>query len=176
MRVVARDGSAGRTDFVRVSCTVNGKERSADDVGPGASLATLLHDHFALTGTKSACSQGECGSCSVLVNGTLACSCLISAGRAEGAQITTIEGLGAADGSSLNAIQRAFAEAGAVQCGFCTPGLIMACHALLSTESEPDDETVRDALAGNLCRCTGYVQVLEAVRQVISAPRTSHVH
>jgi carbon-monoxide dehydrogenase small subunit len=146
---------------VRVSCTVNGQERQADGVGPGESLLHLLREHLGLVGTKNACEQGECGSCAVYLDGVLVCSCLVLAGQAEGRAVTTVEGL--ADGDGLARAQQAFIDAGAVQCGFCTPGLIMATHDLLRRIADPDDDEIREALAGNLCRCTGYQKIIEAV-------------
>jgi carbon-monoxide dehydrogenase small subunit len=146
---------------MRISCTVNGLSRTADGVGIDESLLRLLRDHIGLPGTKNACEQGECGSCAVYLDGTLVCSCLIPAGQAEGRGVTTVEGL--SDGENLDAVQRAFIEAGAVQCGFCTPGLVMAAHDLLRRTDDPDDDEIREALAGNLCRCTGYQKIIDAV-------------
>jgi carbon-monoxide dehydrogenase small subunit len=146
---------------VRVSCTVNGEHRVADGVEPFESVLVLLREHLGLVGTKNACEQGECGSCSVYINGLIVCSCLVLAGQAEGCEITTVEGLG--DGELLDPVQQAFIDAGAVQCGFCTPGLVMASHALLERVGDPDDDEIREALAGNLCRCTGYQKIIEAV-------------
>jgi carbon-monoxide dehydrogenase small subunit len=147
---------------MRVTCTVNGEPRVADDVWEGESLLYVLRERLGLPGSKNACEQGECGSCSVYLNGTLACACLVLAGQAEGAEIVTVEGL-AGDGE-LHPVQQAFVEAGAVQCGFCTPGLVVATHDLLEREPRPSDAQVREALAGNLCRCTGYEKILDAVR------------
>jgi aerobic carbon-monoxide dehydrogenase small subunit len=147
---------------MRVTCTVNGEPRVADDVWEGESLLYVLRERLGLPGSKNACEQGECGSCSVYLNGTLACACLVLAGQAEGAEIVTVEGL-AGDGE-LHPVQQAFVEAGAVQCGFCTPGLVVATHDLLEREPRPTDAQVREALAGNLCRCTGYEKILDAVR------------
>jgi carbon-monoxide dehydrogenase small subunit len=146
---------------MRVSCTVNGVRRVVDDVAPSESLLLLLRDHIGLMGTKNACEQGECGSCSVYLDGLLVCSCLVLAGQAEGCAITTVEGLG--DGDELVPVQQAFIDAGAVQCGFCTPGLVMATHDLLQHVADPDDDEIREALAGNLCRCTGYQKIIDAV-------------
>ena len=147
---------------MRVSCTVNGEPRLADDVWEGESLLYVLRERLGLPGAKNACEQGECGSCSVYLDGTLVCACLVLAGQAEGAEIVTVEGLAAA--GELHPVQQAFVEAGAVQCGFCTPGLVVAAHDLLEREPRPSDAQVREALAGNLCRCTGYEKVLDAVR------------
>ena len=146
---------------MRVSLTVNG-ERLEGDAWGGASLLTFLRDTLELPGSKNACEQGECGSCSVYLDGELVCSCLVLAGQAEGRQVITVEGLAGED--ELHAVQEAFLEAGAVQCGFCTPGLIVATHDLLARKPNPSDPEIREALAGNLCRCTGYEKILDAVR------------
>ncbi len=146
---------------MKVSCTVNGVRRAADGVSPSESLLHLLRDHMGLMGTKNACEQGECGSCSVYLDGILVCSCLVLAGQVEGCEVTTVEGL--ADDGELTAVQRAFVDAGAVQCGFCTPGLVMASHDLLQRVADPDDDEIRESLAGNLCRCTGYQKIIDAV-------------
>jgi aerobic carbon-monoxide dehydrogenase small subunit len=146
---------------MKVSCRINGEARVADDVRDGESLLELLRERLGLPGTKNACEQGECGSCSVQLDGTLVCSCLVLAGQAQGCDIITIEGLG--DGAGLHPIQQAFIDAGAVQCGFCTPGLIMSTRDLLARVPDPDDDEIREALAGNLCRCTGYQKILDAV-------------
>ena len=148
---------------MRVSCTVNGEPRQADDVWEGESLLYVLRERLGLPGSKNACEQGECGSCSVYLDGILVCACLVLAGQAEGAEIVTVEGL--APGDTLHPVQEAFVEAGAVQCGFCTPGLVVATHDLLARNPSPTDPEIREALAGNLCRCTGYEKVLAAVRQ-----------
>ena len=147
---------------MNVSLTVNGVARVAEGVEEEASLLDLLRDHLGLFGTKNACEQGECGSCSVFLDDLLVCSCLVPAGSAEGAAVETVEGL-AADGI-LDPIQQAFVEAGAVQCGFCTPGFVMATHDLLRRVPDPDDAEIREALSGNLCRCTGYQKIIDAVR------------
>jgi aerobic carbon-monoxide dehydrogenase small subunit len=147
---------------MRVTCNVNGEPRDADDVWEGESLLYVLRERLGLPGSKNACEQGECGSCSVYLNGALVCACLVLAGQAEGAEIVTVEGL-AGDGG-LHPVQQAFVETGAVQCGFCTPGLVVATHDLLEREPRPSDAQVREALAGNLCRCTGYEKILDAVR------------
>jgi carbon-monoxide dehydrogenase small subunit len=115
-----------------------------------------------LPGSKNACEQGECGSCTVYLDGTPVCACLVAAGQAEGRQVRTVEGL--ADGDGLAPIQEAFLEAGAVQCGFCTPGLLVQAHDLIERRPHPSDAEIREALAGNLCRCTGYEKILDAVR------------
>jgi carbon-monoxide dehydrogenase small subunit len=147
---------------VRLRLTVNGEAREADGVWEGESLLSALRDHLDLPGSKNACEQGECGSCSVYLDGELVCSCLVLAGQAEGREVVTVEGL--APGEQLHAVQQAFVEAGAVQCGFCTPGLIVASHDLLARNARPNDAEIREALAGNLCRCTGYEKILDAVR------------
>lgn len=147
---------------MRLTLRLNGGERSAE-VRPHDSLLTALRESFALPGSKDACQQGECGSCSVLVDGALVCACLVLAEAAEGREVRTVEGL--AEGDRLHPVQRAFLDAGAVQCGFCTPGLIVSAHALLSQNPEPSEMEIREALSGNLCRCTGYGKILEAVQR-----------
>jgi carbon-monoxide dehydrogenase small subunit len=154
------------SDLVPVRLVINGVERSAA-VAPHESLLRALRERFGLVGSKDACEQGECGSCSVLLDGTLVCSCLVLAAAAEGREVRTVEGL--ATEGQLHPVQRAFVEAGAVQCGFCTPGLIVATHALLSQNPEPSEMEVREALSGNLCRCTGYGKILEAVQRAAKA-------
>jgi len=147
---------------MRVTCTINGEPRQADDVWAGESLLWVLRERLGLPGSKNACEQGECGSCSVYLDGILVCACLVLAGQAEGAEVVTVEGLAGDEG--LHPVQEAFVEAGAVQCGFCTPGLVVATHDLLRRDPSPTDAAVREALAGNLCRCTGYEKILDAVR------------
>ena len=142
--------------------TVNGEAREAD-VWAGESLLTTLRDTLDLPGSKNACEQGECGSCSIYLDGELVCSCLVMAGQAEGREIVTVEGLAPGE-DELHPIQEAYLRAGAVQCGFCTPGLIVATHDLLARRPDPSDAEIREALAGNLCRCTGYEKILDAVR------------
>jgi carbon-monoxide dehydrogenase small subunit len=146
---------------VRVALTVNGEPLEAE-VWEGESLLYALREHLGLPGSKNACEQGECGSCSVLLDGTLVCACLVLAAQADGHEIVTVEGLGV-DGS-LHPVQEAFVTTGAVQCGFCTPGLIVATVDLLARVPEPTDDEIREALSGNLCRCTGYVKIFDAVR------------
>jgi carbon-monoxide dehydrogenase small subunit len=143
-------------------CTVNGEPREVDDLWEGESLLFVLRERLGLPGSKNACEQGECGSCSVYLDGTLVCACLVLAGQAEGAEVVTVEGLAGEDG--LHPVQEAFLETGAVQCGFCTPGLVVATHDLLARNRRPGDAEIREALAGNLCRCTGYEKILDAVR------------
>ncbi|MGY1823451.1 (2Fe-2S)-binding protein [Geodermatophilus sp. SYSU D00079] len=147
---------------MRVATTVNGTPQEVDDVWPGESLLYVLRERLGLPGAKNACEQGECGSCTVLLDGEPVCACLVAAGQATGRSVTTVEGL--ADGGALSPVQEAFVEAGAVQCGFCTPGLVVAAHDLLARVPRPSDPEIREALAGNLCRCTGYEKVLDAVR------------
>jgi carbon-monoxide dehydrogenase small subunit len=146
---------------MRVVLTVNG-ERLEADVWEGESLLYVLRERLGLPGSKNACEQGECGSCSVLLDGKLVCSCLVLAAQAEDHDVVTVEGL-AGDGE-LHRVQEAFAETGAVQCGFCTPGLIVATADLLERNPAPTDDEIREALSGNLCRCTGYAKIFDAVR------------
>jgi len=146
---------------MKVALAINGEPREADVWG-GDSLLTALRDGFGLPGSKNACEQGECGSCSVLLDGRLVCSCLVLAAQADGHEVTTVEGL--REGEGLHRVQRAFVEAGAVQCGFCTPGLVVATVDLLEHTPSPSDDEIREALSGNLCRCTGYAKIFDAVR------------
>jgi aerobic carbon-monoxide dehydrogenase small subunit len=146
---------------VRISLTVNGEEREAD-VWAGESLLFALREHLGLPGSKNACEQGECGSCSVLLDGELVCACLVLAAQADGHDVVTVEGL--AEEGRLHRVQEAFVETGAVQCGFCTPGLVVATAALLQANPEPSVDEIREALSGNLCRCTGYAKIFDAVR------------
>ena len=145
---------------VRIELTVNG-ERQEADVWAGESLLTTLRDRLDLPGSKNACEQGECGSCSVLLDGELVCACLVLAAQADGHEVVTVEGLAGDEG--LHPVQEAFADAGAVQCGFCTPGLVVATAELLRRVPDPSDDEIREALSGNLCRCTGYQKILDAV-------------
>ncbi|WP_206786346.1 (2Fe-2S)-binding protein [Amycolatopsis sp. MtRt-6] len=147
---------------MRLNVTVNGEPRRADNVWEGESLLYVLRERLGLPGSKNACEQGECGSCTVYLDGVPACACLVAAGQAEGREVVTVEGL--ADGETLDPVQEAFVERGAVQCGFCTPGLLVAAHDLIERNPEPSDVEIREALAGNLCRCTGYEKILDAVR------------
>src|SRR5690606_124640 len=147
---------------MRVNLTVNGAAEAVDGVWEGESLLYVLRERMGLPGSKNACEQGECGSCTVYLDGLPVCACLVAAGQAEGRDIRTVEGL--ADGAALDPVQQAFVETGAVQCGFCTPGLVVAAHDLLDRVEQPTDAETREALAGNLCRCTGYEQILAAVR------------
>ncbi|WP_156726882.1 (2Fe-2S)-binding protein [Streptomyces apocyni] len=168
---------------MRVNLRVNGRPRQVDDVWEGESLLYVLRERMGLPGSKNACEQGECGSCSVRLDDVLVCSCLVAAGQAEGREVLTVEGLPGASAPSsalssdpsgdsseddrsgeLAPIQQAFIDAGAVQCGFCTPGLLVAADDLLRRDSDPSDADIREALSGNLCRCTGYEKILDAVR------------
>ncbi|MFC0599142.1 (2Fe-2S)-binding protein [Streptomyces palmae] len=186
---------------MRVTFTVNGREQSADDVWEGESLLYVLRERLGLPGSKNACEQGECGSCTVRLDGLPVCACLVAAGQVEGREVVTVEGLAehareraagcatgacgtgldearkwaarpsdGAAGGDLAPIQQAFIDAGAVQCGFCTPGLLVAADELLERNPEPSDADIREALSGNLCRCTGYEKILDAVR--LAAART----
>jgi carbon-monoxide dehydrogenase small subunit len=147
---------------MRVTFVVNGEERSADDVWPGESLLHTLRERLGLPGAKNACEEGECGSCTVLLDGLPVCACLVAAPQATGRSVVTVEGL-ARDRDGLHPVQQAFVDAGAVQCGFCTPGLVVAVADLLRRTPQPTDAQTREALAGNLCRCTGYEKILDAV-------------
>ena len=146
---------------MKVKFTVNGEPRETE-VWEGESLLFALRERLGLPGSKNACEQGECGSCSVLLDGRLVCSCLVLAAQAHGHDVVTVEGL-AQDGQ-LHPVQEAFAETGAVQCGFCTPGLIVATADLLQRNPTPSEDEIREALSGNLCRCTGYAKIFDAVR------------
>jgi aerobic carbon-monoxide dehydrogenase small subunit len=150
---------------------VNGDEHAVADSWLGESLLYVLRERLGFPGAKAGCEQGECGSCSVLVDETLVCACLVLAAAAVDAEITTVEGLQPSERGTASAVQRAFVETGAVQCGFCTPGLVMAVHALLEKNPEPTDLAVREAISGNLCRCTGYGRILEAVEVAAAARR-----
>ena len=154
---------------MRVSYTVNGSPAVADDVWEGESLLYVLRERLGLPGAKNACEQGECGSCTIYLDDVVVCACLVAAGQAQGRSVRTVEGLATNEG--LDAVQQAFLDAGAVQCGFCTPGLIVATDDLLRRIPAPTDLQIREALAGNLCRCTGYEKILDAVR-VATARRT----
>jgi carbon-monoxide dehydrogenase small subunit len=146
---------------VRIGLTVNGKRRTAD-VWAGESLLTTLRDRLELPGSKNACEQGECGSCSVLLDGELVCACLVLAAQADGHEVVTVEGLAGDEG--LHPVQEAFADTGAVQCGFCTPGFVVAAADLLRRVPDPTDDEIREQLSGNVCRCTGYQKILDAVQ------------
>jgi aerobic carbon-monoxide dehydrogenase small subunit len=146
---------------MRIALRVNGEPVEAD-VWAGESLLFALRERLGLPGSKNACEQGECGSCSVLLDGTLVCACLVLAAQADDHDVLTVEGLGADD--ALHPVQQAFVDAGAVQCGFCTPGLVVAAADLLARRPDPAEDEIREALSGNLCRCTGYQKIVEAVQ------------
>jgi carbon-monoxide dehydrogenase small subunit len=146
---------------VRIRLTLNGRARETD-VWPGESLLFALRERLELPGAKNACEQGECGSCSVLLDGTLVCACLVLAAQADGHEVVTVEGLG--EPERLHRVQEAFVEAGAIQCGFCTPGIVVASVDLLRRVPAPSEDEIREALSGNLCRCTGYQSIIEAVQ------------
>ena len=147
---------------MKISLTVNGEKRETE-IWAGESLLYALRERLGLPGSKNACEQGECGSCSVLMDGTLVCACLVLAAQADGHELVTVEGLG--EHGELHHVQAAFAETGAVQCGFCTPGLIVATVDLLARNVQPSDDEIREALSGNVCRCTGYVNIVRSVRR-----------
>jgi aerobic carbon-monoxide dehydrogenase small subunit len=150
---------------VKISLVVNGDPREAD-VWAGESLLFALREHLGLPGSKNACEQGECGSCSVLLDGELVCACLVLAAQADGHEVVAVEGV--AEDGRLHPVQEAFVETGAVQCGFCTPGLVVATAALLDANPDPSEDEIREALSGNLCRCTGYAKIFDAVRLAAS--------
>jgi carbon-monoxide dehydrogenase small subunit len=150
---------------MKISVNVNGQQRETE-IWAGESLLYALRERLGLPGSKNACEQGECGSCSVLLEGSLVCACLVLAAQADGHAVETVEGLG--DDGELHPVQEAFAETGAVQCGFCTPGLIVATVDLLARNGQPTDDEIREALSGNLCRCTGYAKIFDAVRLAAS--------
>ena len=152
------------------SLIVNGSRRSVLDALPGESLLFVLRERLGLVGSKNACEEVECGSCTVRLDGETVCSCLVLAATAADREVVTIEGL-ASENAVLSDVQQAFLDAGAVQCGFCTPGLLMAVDALLDVDDEPDELMVREAISGNLCRCTGYGRILDAVDRAASARR-----
>ncbi|MFG2261794.1 (2Fe-2S)-binding protein [Streptomyces sp. NPDC048720] len=188
---------------MRVNFTVNGRPQEADDVWEGESLLYVLRERLGLPGSKNACEQGECGSCTVRLDGVPVCSCLVAAGQAEGREVVTVEGLAdyarqrscgdsgacgtsldearawqakgadsqTGEGAPLSPVQQAFIDAGAVQCGFCTPGLLVAADEMLEHNPDPSDADIREALSGNLCRCTGYEKIMDAVR--LAAARQS---
>ena len=151
---------------MNIELTVNGK-RLETEVWEGESLLFALRERLGLPGSKNACEQGECGSCSVLLDGRLVCSCLVLAAQADGHDVVTVEGL--AENGRLHRVQEAFAETGAVQCGFCTPGFVVAAADLLEHSADPSDDEIREALSGNLCRCTGYAKIFDAVRSAAGA-------
>ena len=151
---------------MRISLLINGEQHDAD-VWEGESLLYALRERLGFPGSKNACEQGECGSCSVLLDGRLVCSCLVLAAQAEGHEVVTVEGL--AEDGRLHRVQEAFVATGAVQCGFCTPGLIVAAADLLEHDADPNEDAIREALSGNLCRCTGYAKIFDAVRLAASS-------
>jgi aerobic carbon-monoxide dehydrogenase small subunit len=150
---------------MRIELQVNGEPHEAD-VWAGESLLYVLRERLGFPGSKNACEQGECGSCSVMLDGQLVCACLVLAAQAEGHEVVTVEGLG--EDGRLHRVQEAFVAAGAVQCGFCTPGLVVAAADLLERTPDPSDDEIREALSGNLCRCTGYAKIFDAVRLAAS--------
>ena len=151
---------------MRIRLRINGVEHEAD-CWEGESLLFALREKLGLPGSKNACEQGECGSCSVLLDGTLVCACLVLAAQAHDHDVTTVEGI--ADDGEMHRVQQAFVDAGAVQCGFCTPGLVVAAADLLERNPDPSDDEIREALSGNLCRCTGYAKIFDAVRVAAQA-------
>ncbi len=153
---------------MHIALTVNGEQREAD-VPSAATLVEMLREHLGLVGTKVGCGHGECGACTVLLDGEPVNSCLVFAAQCDGREVTTIEGL--RRHGALDRIQNAFVDAGAVQCGFCTPGMIMSAAALLSFNPEPSRDEIEEAISGNLCRCTGYVKIVDAVQ--LASARTA---
>ncbi len=151
-------------DKVSINCTVNGRAVTLDAY-PMARLLDVLREGLRLTGTKEGCGEGECGACSVLLDGELVNSCLVPAAQVQGAEIKTIEGV--ASGERLHAVQAAFIECGGAQCGICTPGMVLAAVKLLEENPRPTEADIREALAGNLCRCTGYTKIFEAVLKAV---------
>ncbi len=149
--------------FHRITLTVNG-ETELVDVPSNMTLLQMLRERLALTGTKNGCAAGECGACTVMLNGEPVNSCMVLAVECDGASIITVEGL--ADDGRLDPVQEAMIEQGGVQCGFCTPGILISARALLNRNPHPGDTEIREALVGNLCRCTGYLRIIEAVRNV----------
>ena len=147
---------------MKLEFVLNGRKTLLDEVPGQETLLSVLRDRLGLLGTKEGCGIGECGACTVLLDGEAVNACLTAAWKVAGREVTTIEGLASENG--LHPLQEAFVESGAVQCGFCTPGMIMAAYALLRSESDPDTEQIKTALEGNLCRCTGYKHIIEAVR------------
>ena len=162
-------GAAPREIRLRLRLEVNGRRRSVD-VPPMKRLLDVLREDLALTGTKEGCGEGECGACAVLLDGELVNSCLVAACQAEGTRVRTVEGLESTDGA-LHPVQEAFWRRGGAQCGICTPGMLMAAAALLAANPHPSEAAIREALAGNLCRCTGYVKIVEAVAAAAGSPR-----
>ena len=159
------------TPSIADEITVNGSKRHAS-IEPRTTLVDFLREHLGLTGTHVGCEHGVCGACSILLDGVPVRSCLMYAAQADGCAVTTIEGLSQADGTP-GALQDAFCETHALQCGYCTPGMVIAAHALLEENGDPSEAEIREALSGNLCRCTGYVQIVEAV-QLAAARKREH--
>jgi aerobic carbon-monoxide dehydrogenase small subunit len=151
---------------MRIELRINGEAQESDG-WEGESLLYVLRERLGFPGSKNACEQGECGSCSVLFDGKLVCACLVLAAQAEGHEVVTVEGL--AEGGRLHKVQQAFVATGAVQCGFCTPGFVVATADLLARNVYPSDDDIREALSGNLCRCTGYAKIFDAVRMAAAA-------
>lgn len=149
-----------------IHLVVNGSRRTADPVGPESLLFTL-RERLGLSGSKNACEQGECGSCSVLLDGKLVCSCLVMTADVAGSEVTTVEGI--ADGEALHRVQQAMIDGGGVQCGFCTPGIVVAAAHLLDTAPDATAEDIKEALAGNICRCTGYGSIVRAIQELAGA-------
>jgi carbon-monoxide dehydrogenase small subunit len=149
-----------------IRLTINGTEHTAEPIGP-ESLLTTLRDRIGLFGSKGACEQGECGSCSVVLDGELVCSCLVMSADADGSEITTVEGI--SDGE-LHAVQQAMLDAGGVQCGFCTPGIVVAAAHLFANVPSPGEDDIKEALAGNICRCTGYGAIVRALNELVEKP------
>ena len=164
------------SETVSYDLRVNGAVHRVDDAWIGESLLWVLRERLGLPGAKNACEQGECGSCSVRMDGALVCACLVLAAASEGAEIATVESAAELDPfarDGLSSVQRAFVEEGAVQCGFCTPGLVMAVHDLLDRIPDPTDLEIRESISGNLCRCTGYGRIIEAVRTAATERRAA---
>jgi carbon-monoxide dehydrogenase small subunit len=155
------------TDSVTFQLTVNGADRVVEGAWLGESLLYVLRERLGLPGAKNACEQGECGSCSVRVDGTLVCACLVLGASAAGSEVVTVEGV-VGDAGGLTDVQQAFLSEGAVQCGFCTPGLVMTVHDLLERNPTPTEVELREAISGNLCRCTGYGRILAAAQAVVA--------
>jgi aerobic carbon-monoxide dehydrogenase small subunit len=161
------------SELVAYTLQINGTERTVDAAWLGESLMYVLRERLGLPGAKNACEQGECGSCSVLVDDALVCSCLVMAASVVDTSITTVEGLVADPSTGMSDVQAAFLAEGAVQCGFCTPGLIVSVHDLLNDNPDPTELEIREAISGNLCRCTGYGRVMEAVRTAVKIRSTA---
>jgi len=153
--------------------TVDGVQHEVAEADAGQSLLRVLRDVLRVTNAKNACEQGECGSCTVSIDGEIACACLVLAAQADGARVETAGSLAGTDDGALHPLQEAFLEAGAVQCGFCTPGLIVAARDLLARNPDPTDDDIREGLNGNLCRCTGYTKIIAAVRRAAEQERAS---